>query len=111
MIYAPVTTPAALLAALPDLLETEAEAAELLGWLQEEKGDTYLDNFAEEAHLYGSVSDAFFELYEGSIEAFKAEKCEDYGISTSSFSDFYADWLNENYDYYPIGKRKIIVLQ
>lgn len=118
MIYAPVTTPAQLLAALPDFLENEEEAQELLDQLLEEtkpqggrtaENDIHLDTFVEEADTYSSVYAAFSKLYDGSIDEFKRDVCEDYGISTSDFGDYYADWLASNYTVYYIGKKKLIV--
>ena len=120
MIYTPVLTPAGLLAALPDFLENEQEAAELLDQLQEQckprpphtfGDDIHLDEFEENAHIYHSVSEAFHELYGGSIEEFKRDTCEDYNASISSFSDYYADWLESNYTVYYIGKNKLIIVE
>lgn len=119
MIYAPVTTPAQLLAALPGFLENEEEAQELLDQLLEEtkpqgyrtvENDIHLDTFAEDAHTYSSVYEAFRDLYDGSIDEFKRDVCEDYGICTSDFGDYYADWLDSNYTVYYIGKKKLIVI-
>lgn len=120
MIYAPVTTSAQLLAALPDLLENEQEAADLLDQLQEQckpkttrplGEDIFLDEFAENAHIYDSASEAFRELYGGSIDEFKRDTCEDYNSCISDFGDFYADWLDSNYTVYYIGKNKLIILE
>ena len=119
MIYTPVTTPAELLAALPGFLENEQEAAELLDQLQEQcnpqgprtwDDDIYLDEFEKNAHIYSSKYEAFHELYGGSIDEFKRDVCEDYGICTSDFGDFYADWLAENYNCYYLGKHKILIV-
>lgn len=119
MIYTPVTTPAQLLAALPDLLENEQEAKELLDQFPQPckphgyrkfGEDIYLDEFIENAHKYSSVYEAFRNLFDGDINEFKREKCEDYGICTSDFGDFYADWLSENYTCYYIGKHKILIV-
>lgn len=107
MIYAPVTTPAQLLAALPDLLENEQEAADLLDQFKEE--DIYLDEFKENAHIYHSVSEAFHELYGGDIGEFKRDTCETYNACISNFVDYYADWLDSNYTVYYIGKKKLII--
>ena len=118
MIYTPVTTPAELLAALPGFLENEQEAAELLDQLQEQckpqgprtwDDDIYLDKFEENAHMNSSVNEAFRELYDGSIDEFKREKCEDYEACISDFGDYYADWLDSNYTVYYIGKKKLII--
>lgn len=120
MIYALITTPAALLAALPDLLENEQEAADLLEQLQEQckprekhnwEESIYLDEFAQSAHTYSSEYEAFHELYEGSIDEFKREKCEDYGCCITDFGDFYADWLDSNFTTYYIGKKKVLIVE
>ena len=119
MIYTPVLNPAQLLAALPGILADEQEAAELLDQLQEQckpQGartfgeDIFLDEFEENAHIYDSVYEAFRELYDGSIDEFKREKCEDYECCFSDFGDFYADWLDSNYTVYCIGKNKLIIV-
>lgn len=120
MIYAPVTTPADLLAALPGFLENEQEAAELLDQLQEQckprppfkfGEDINLDEFEENAHIYHSASEAFRELYDGSIDEFKRDTCEDYEACISDFGDYYADWLDSNYTVYYIGKNKLIIVE
>jgi hypothetical protein len=118
MIYAPISTPAQLLAALPHLLDTLEEAADLLDQFKEEmkprgfrttESDIHLDEFEENAHTYSSVSEAFYELYDGSIDEFKRTTCEDYGACISDFGDYYADWLDSNFSVYYIGKKKLII--
>lgn len=120
MIYAPVLTPAQLLAALPDFLENEQEAADLLAQLQEQckptithpwEKDIHLDEFTLDAHVYHSASEAFNELYGGNIDEFKRDTCETYNASISSFGDYYADWLNSHYGVYFIGKNKLIIVE
>ncbi len=119
MIYAPITTPAALLAALPDLLDNEAEAADLFDQLQEQckpngyrkfGEDIHLDEFEENAHIYSSVYEAFREHYSGDIDEFKRDTCEDYEACISDFGDYYADWLSSNCNCYYIGEHKIIIV-
>lgn len=118
MIYAPITTPAALLAALPGLLENEQEAADLFEQLQEQckpnnyykfGKDIHLDEFEENAHIYSSVYEAFREHYSGDIDEFKRDTCKDYEACISDFGDYYADWLSSNCDCYYIGTHKIII--
>lgn len=119
MIYTPVLNPAQLLAALPGFLENEQEAADLLDQLQEQckprppfkfGEDINLDEFKKNARIYDSVYEVFRELYDGSIDEFKREKCEDYECCISDFGDFYADWLDSNYTVYYIGENKLIIL-
>lgn len=121
MIYAPVTTPAQLLAVLPHLLENEQEAADLLDQLQEETKpqglrtwgtDLLLDDFIEEhTKAYTSLREAFEDLYPGDIDDWKADRCSDYQLCFSDFTDLYADWLDSNYTVYYIGENKLIILE
>lgn len=113
MIYAPVTTPEQLLAALPDLLDNLDEAANLLEY-EKEHGLPFdfptTDDLLENATLYTSISSAFEELYPDSIDAFQAEKCEDYEAQFTSFTDFYADWLEGNCSCIWLSRKKLIIL-
>ena len=80
----------------PGYIHTRRDAERLHAELQ--KSYPYeLDEFRKYTRIYSSVTEAFYDLYPGDIDEFKAEKCEDYQITTTDFTEFYCDWLTACY--------------
>lgn len=99
MITLNLDTPELLHQHLPSLLPGIIDNLEDARTLHEALKDYYsfdFQEFADRATTYSSVSEAFRELYGGSIDEFKRQKCEDYECCFSDFGDFYADWLDSN---------------
>ena len=98
--------PEQLLKTFPQHLDNLQEAQTLL----DEAGDIS-DLSPSDILTFNSWRAAFTALYPDSVDSFKREKCEDYNTLFSDFTDFYAEWLDENFSCYQLGKNKILIIK
>ena len=98
--------PEQLLKIFPQHLANLQEAQTLL----DEAGDIS-DLSPSDILTFNSWREAFTALYPDSVDSFKREICEDYNMLFSDFTDFYADWLDENFTCYQLSKNKILIIK
>lgn len=112
-IFKCLTTAQELHSHAPELFATPEEAEQFLSEINrlEENHHISEDINLDEIRIFRSITEAFRELYDGSIDEFKREKDEDYNCLHSDYTDYYWDWVDENYITIYINDNKILILE
>ena len=106
-----IETPQHLLDILSQHLSNIQEAEELFSLISQEKDDYYFSFAPSSVKSYSTLSEAFEDIYPGSVDNWKREKCEDYQLFFTDFTDLKEDWILDNdYRLYYLTNKIIIII-